>query len=106
MAEIAEQTIELTVGGEVRVALPGRGSGGFVWSVAPPTDTGVVAIARSAGERPPLPPAGGPPPNSYSLDEILIITGLKPGTVVLDARLGRPGGASIAERRFRVHVTE
>jgi hypothetical protein len=96
----------VAVGQQVRVSLPSRGSGGFGWSFNPEGDAGVISIARVAGERPPLPPAGGPPPNSFSLDEVLVITGVRPGAVVLNGRLARPGGeqAPIEQRRIRVEV--
>jgi hypothetical protein len=106
MADAAEQSVRLAVGEQVQVALPGRGSGGFVWSVAPSGDAGIVSIERKSASRPPMPPPGGAPPNSFSLDEILVITGRRIGTAVLDARLSRPGGeqAPIDRRRIRVEV--
>jgi hypothetical protein len=106
MTDVTEQSISLTVGGQVRVALPGRGSGGFVWSVVASGDADIVSIERRAGVRPPLPPAGGAPPDSFSLDEILVITGRRVGSGVLDARLSRPGNeqAPVDERRIRVEV--
>jgi hypothetical protein len=106
MTDAAEQSVRLAVGEQVQVALPGRGSGGFVWSVAPSGDAGIVSIERKSASRPPMPPPGGAPPNSFSLDEILVLTGRRPGTVVMDARLSRPGGeqAPIDRRRIRVEV--
>jgi hypothetical protein len=106
MMDAAAQSIRLVLGEQVQVALPGRGSGGFVWSVAPSGDAGIVSIERKSASRPPMPPPGGAPPNSFSLDEILVITGRRIGTAVLDARLSRPGGeqAPIDRRRIRVEV--
>ena len=102
---MTEQSVTLTVGQTLRVSLPGHGSGGFVWSVTPVGDAGIIAITREAGAHPPMPPAGGPPPSSFSLDEVLVLTGLRVGRVRLEALLGRPGGVPpVAQRRIVVHV--
>ena len=104
MADTIAQEVRVAVGEQVRIVLPGRGSGGFVWSFSQEGDAGVISTARMAGERPPMPPAGGPPPNSFSLDEVLVITGVRPGAVVLNGRLARPGGDTPTTEQRRIHV--
>ena len=106
MAEVPTQTVTVAVGQQVQLTLPSRGSAGFGWIVTEEGDKGAIAVSRAAGARPPLPPPGSPPPSSYSLDEIVTVTGIHAGTVILDARLARPAGdaAPIDRRRFRVEV--
>ncbi len=99
------QSIVLAVGETTRVALPGRGSAGFSWSIEKQGDADAIAIERQAGERPELPPAGGLPPPSFSLDEVLVITALRAGVVTLDAALRRHTEAPIETRRIRIEIT-
>jgi hypothetical protein len=108
MAAPAEETVTIGVGEQRRIGLPGRGSGGFTWQVDVSGDADAITLGREAGARPALPPAGSAPPASFSLDEVLVIDGVRPGKVVLDARLARPGtapDAAIERRRIRIVVT-
>ena len=105
MSDEAEQRIVLAVGETTRVALPGRGSAGFSWSVERQGDSDIVAIERTAGKRLELPPAGGLPPPSFSLDEVLVLKALREGVVTLDVALRRPTEPPIATKRIRVEVT-
>jgi hypothetical protein len=99
-----EQEIVLAVGDTTRVALPGHGSAGLSWAIESQGDTNAIEIKRTAGERPELPPAGGLPPPSYSLDEVLVITALREGTVTLDADLRRHIEPPVETRRILIKV--
>jgi hypothetical protein len=100
-----EQNIVLAVGETTRLALPGRGSAGFSWAIDCQGDIDAIEIKRTAGERPELPPAGGLPPPSFSLDEVLVITALREGTVTLDADLRRHTEPPVETRRILIKVT-
>ncbi len=99
MADWTELTVE--TGAEVRVTLPGHGSSGRVWSYSVEGDSGAVAVTRESGRAPDLPPPGGLPPPSYTLDEIVIVRGVHAGTATLHLTLARPGerGTAPAEQR-------
>ncbi len=104
MDHAAEQHISIAVGQTVRLSLPGHGSGGFSWSIEESGDAGAIRIERAAGDRPALPPPGSPPPSSFSLDEVLVITGLREGVVTLDVRLRRHLEPPLEERLIIVEV--
>ncbi len=105
MADATELTVKAD--GEARITLPGHGASGRVWSYAVEGDSGAIAVTRESGRAPDLPPPGGLPPPSYSLDEIVIVRGVHAGTATLRLTLARPGerGAAPAEqRRITVRV--
>ena len=104
MSDRPEQDIVLAVGETTRLALPGRGSAGFGWSIESQGDRDAIAIERTTGKSPELPAAGGLPPPSYSLDEILVITALREGSVTLDADLRRHTEPLLDARRIRIKV--
>jgi hypothetical protein len=99
---MTDERITLAVGETRRVSLPSRGSAGFSWDLRVTGES--VSIARTSGPPPPLPPPGGLPPSSYSLDEVLILTGTHPGETVIEGALRRPGGRVIEQRTLRVRV--
>jgi len=99
-------TAELTVktGAEERIILPGHGSSGRVWSCVVEGDSSAIAVTRATGAPPKLPPAGGLPPPSYNLDEVIIVRGVHAGTATLLLSLGRPVGPPVEQRRVVVRV--
>jgi chagasin family peptidase inhibitor I42 len=105
MADATELTVK--TGAEVRITLPGHGSSGRVWSYSVEGDSGAIAVTRESGRGPDLPPPGGLPPPSYSLDEIVIVRGVHAGTAILRLTLARPNGRGTApaeQRRITVRV--
>jgi hypothetical protein len=97
--------ILLASGSSTEVVLPGHASSGRLWHFEVEGDKGAISISLRIGPAPKLPPSGGMPPPSYSLDEILVITGIHPGRAELVLTLMRPDEIAPAEvRRIAVRV--
>lgn len=73
--------INLRAGDTHQLKLGGLGSAGYAWDYAIEGDTGIVAISIESLPPPPRPSPGGPPPDSYSTEELLSITALAPGVI-------------------------
>ena len=99
MSEVSK--IELTVGTDDLITLPGHGAGGYQWSatVGDATIVDVVRIANVSEPRPARP--GDSPSVAFS------VRAKKPGTTCLDFRLARPWRPQevIEEQTFDVIVT-
>jgi hypothetical protein len=101
------QTLGLAMGEVRRIVLPSGGASGRGWRAR--VTGGAVTAEVTGGAAPTLPPPGGLPPPSYSLDEVLVITGVAAGEAQVDAVLARPNGAprdAGARRSFRVTVSQ
>lgn len=97
--------ILLTSGSSTEVVLPGHASSGRLWHFEVDGDKSALSITLRRRPALELPPSGGLPPPSYSLDEILVITGIHPGTAELVLTLMRPDEVAPAEvRRIVVRV--
>jgi predicted secreted protein len=82
--------IELGVGEEYVLRLPGLGSAGYEWSCDVIGDEGVVGISRETPAGPSVPAPGGLPPSNFNVDEALVVKARKPGQVRLHLTLRRP----------------
>ncbi len=97
--------IQLHVGQEMVLTLPGRGTAGYTWTYETAGDTAALSVALGAA-----PPAEQPStPKSGSLPEAAMLRGLTNGHVVLRLRLGRPWDAAAKAtevREYDVVVTK
>ena len=92
------------MGAECRIRLPGHGSSGRVWQLSVQGQSDAAGIVHATTPAPDLPPPGGAPPASYSVDEFLVLTGQRPGHLVITASLARPGAEPTEQRVFTVTV--
>lgn len=76
--------INLKVGGKYVLRLKGLGSAGYTWNYNVDGNDKVVSITREMASRPTTAPAGGPPPDTYSLDYLFTIQAQEPGSVLID----------------------
>jgi hypothetical protein len=81
--------IELAVGQKHSFTLEGLGGAGYTWEYSIEGDQDVVAISVTQLGQPPQATPGGLPPDSFSLDTQVTITGLTPGRVILRLQLRR-----------------
>jgi hypothetical protein len=82
--------IKLRPGDTHRLKLGGLGSAGYAWEYAIEGKAGIVAVTVESIPSPCYPKPGGPPPDSYSIDQLLIITALTPGVAKVRVSLRRP----------------
>lgn len=82
-------SITLQGGEENQLRLPGAGSVGYVWVHRVEGPQGVVALHLESASAPPK-PIPGSLPQGCSVDQILILRGLDPGTVTVHLELRRP----------------
>ena len=82
--------INLRVGGTHQLKLQGPGSTGYTWEYSIEGSQGIVSVSIEPSGEPPRNPRGGPIPDTYSLDGMLVITALKPGTTKVRLLLRRP----------------
>lgn len=82
--------INLGVGQKFVLRLKGLGSAGYTWDYTIEGNDRVVSISREMAGRPPAPPAGGPPPATYSLDELFTVQAHEPGRVLIHFLQRRP----------------
>lgn len=80
--------LQLVPGGEARIRLRGAGSAGYQWKWAIDGDAGVISVAVEAASPPPVPSPGVL--RGCSVDQIVVVRGLRPGTVGLRLVLARP----------------
>jgi hypothetical protein len=81
--------LQLKVGEHWTARLPGLGSAGYQWSCELEGSAGVVAVALTPIPTPRL-PAGGEPPDNFSLDTSVEVRALNLGAVVLHLIQRRP----------------
>jgi predicted secreted protein len=97
--------IQLHVGQETVLTLPGRGTAGYTWTYETAGDTAVLSVTLGAAP----PTEQSPTPKSGSLPETATLRGLTNGHVVLRLRFGRSwdAAAKAAEvREYDVVVTK
>jgi hypothetical protein len=101
-----ETTLELAAGTEQVVRLPGLGSAGYLWQYHLEGDEGVAEVEIRRSQAPSLPPPGEPPPNNYSLDELVRLRGVSAGKVRIVCTQVRVGqeAATLACRIINVIV--
>src|SRR5256714_8218425 len=96
--------IALRSGESHRLELGGLGSAGYMWSYEVAGEPDAVAVTIEAAA-PPAPPPGAPP-RSFSAQNSLVITGLKPGHATVVLSLRRPFERNKPPlREMRVQVT-
>ena len=81
--------INLRPGDTHQFRLGGLGSAGYNWEYALEGDEGVVTVSTKSIPPPPKPRPGGPAPDSYSVEQLLTITALKPGVAKVSVSLRR-----------------
>jgi hypothetical protein len=81
--------ILLNTGDVYRFKLGGLGSAGYDWDYSIEGDEGIVAVSAGSPSPPPKPVSPDLPPDSYSLEYVLLITALKPGNVRIRLSLRR-----------------
>ena len=97
--------IVLKSGESHRLELGGLGSAGYMWSYEVAGEPDAVAVTIEAAAPPPT-PAPGAPPRSFSAQNSLVITGLKPGSATVSLSLRRPFEKNKPPlREIRVQVT-
>ncbi len=97
--------IRLEVGERWSTRLPGLGSAGYQWTCDVEGDAGVAEVSVTSLPPPPL-PAAGEPPGSFSVDELVEVRALSPGTVTLCLIQRRPWLADQPPlHRYVVEVT-
>lgn len=95
--------IELAVGEERSIELPGLGTAGYVWEHEVTGDEGVADVTWIRG----FPPGTPMPRAGVSAPEVATVRGLRPGTVVLrlyQHRRWEPPDRARAEHRVEVVV--
>jgi predicted secreted protein len=83
-------SIVLRPGDQHRLYLGGLGSAGYAWETEITGQAGIVQLALEPLALPSLPSPGGPPPATFSVEFILVITAQAPGAVEVRACLRRP----------------
>jgi predicted secreted protein len=96
--------VALKVGERWSVRLPGLGSAGYQWTWELQQGVGVVAVSLAPAPLPATQPAGGEPPGTSSVDEVVEVRALRPGEAVLHFVQRRPWQADQAP--YRQHVVE
>ena len=81
--------IRLEVGERWSTRLPGLGSAGYQWTAELEGDAGTVEVSLTSLPSPPL-PAVGEPPDNLSIDKLVEVQALSPGTVTLCLIQRRP----------------
>ncbi len=100
---VLEDNLDLGVGDEQTIALPGLGTAGYMWQervIGPPD---VIAISWSRGFAPGIEPAA----IGVSAPERITIRGVRPGEAqlrLIQVRHWEPDEAPINERRITVRV--
>lgn len=95
--------LELAVGDQYVVELPGLGTAGYVWDDDVAGADGVVEVRWTRG----FPPGAAPHPVGLSAPEVATIRALRPGTVELrlyQHRRWEPSDRARAEHRLSVSV--
>jgi len=82
--------INLRPGNTHQLKLGGLGSAGYTWEYAIEAEAGIVALSMESLPPPVCPQPGGPAPDSYSIERLLIITALTPGVARVRLSLRRP----------------
>jgi predicted secreted protein len=77
------QRITLKEGQTFVLRLQGLGSAGYTWNYSVDENDKVVSVSRAMAGGPTRAPAGGPPPDAYSLDDLFTIQALQPGRVLI-----------------------
>jgi hypothetical protein len=80
--------LELVPGAEARIRLRGAGSAGYLWTWEIDGDSGAISVAVEAASPPPVPSPGVL--RGGSVDQIVVVRGLRPGTASLRLVLARP----------------
>lgn len=83
------QALTLTVGRTVQLPLRSAMGAGNSWQSRVDNDNvdaRLVVLPPNRDDQ----PAGGLPPGTSSATEVLVLTGIRPGTATLTLRLGRP----------------
>ena len=96
--------VQLHVGQETVLTLPGRGTAGYTWTYEVAGDSAVLSV--TLGAAPPV--VQTPTPQTGSLPESATLRGLTTGHVVLRLRLGRSWDAAAKAtdvREYDVVVT-
>jgi hypothetical protein len=103
-------TLRLRVGQDRRVPLTGASGAGNRWRVHPqPLTEGAALVRVDVGSLDGAPaPPGGPPPDSTTAPEVLVVEARAAGAVEVELRLGRSWEPDhpLAVHRVRVVVEE
>jgi Chagasin family peptidase inhibitor I42 len=101
------RSLTLAIGQSVRVPLEGAMGAGNTWQALAVGDTieATVEVIPPAGHDK---PAGGLPPGTSAASEVLIVTGVRPGTATVSLRLGRSWEPEtpLATHQLDVRVSE
>jgi hypothetical protein len=95
--------IELRVGERWSARLPGLGSAGYQWTWEL-KGAGVVEVTLAPVSSPIVPPAGGEPPGSSSVDQQVEVRALQPGVTTVHFIQRRPW--QLDQPPLRHHVVE
>lgn len=101
---MSTELLQLRVGEERALRLPGRGTAGYGWLPELGGEIGVLSVAHGAA---PLDAAASDPPRSGSVDEVFVLRGLSPGRAILHLELRRrwdPHAAAIDVRDYEIAV--
>lgn len=96
-------SLDLSVGEQRDVELPGLGTAGYVWDSDIVGDADVIEVSWTRGD----PPGSPPRPVGESAPEVATIRALQPGTVQLQLyqhRRWEPPDQAIARHDILVHV--
>jgi len=100
-------SINLRIGQKYVLRLKGLGSAGYTWNYNVDGNDKVVSISREMAGRPTTAPAGGPPPDTYSLDYLFTIQAHEPGRVLIhffQHRLWEKDKPPLKEHVLEIHV--
>jgi predicted secreted protein len=98
--------IDLKVGETYVLRLKGLGSAGYTWDYSIDGNDKVVTVSRETASNPTTARAGGPPPDTYSLDHLFKIQAHEPGRVLIhffQHRTWEKGKPPLEEHVLEVH---
>lgn len=111
MRELSLETheINLRVGDTHKSQIGGLGSAGYGWDYAVEGDPDIVTVSIESLPPPLPPPPGGTPPDTYSAEQLVVITAEAPGEATVRLLLRRPwehDKPALREIRFEISISQ